>query len=460
MNTRCSVVATSSLSKDFDPAASMTDNTGLASPLLSRFDAVLVMVDSMNPDYDWMLGTQVLSGSLEEKTKLAADSYWSLTKLQTYFSHVKLLTPDLSRGACQVLERYYKYKRNSDLADAARTTIRLLQSSIRLSQGHAKLMRRSEVSIQDAIMAVVVLEASNEATASLIPPCNLIHSDFPRDPMAEYRVQARLVLTGLGLTELWEEEQVRLESLQARQSSAGQSSLYSQARPSTDFSQLVQSIKRNSVVSSSLPPPAPSQGGNKRKRATGANKIKKNGKKNKKYDKKEVSQEVNEDESEEDSEVASDEDTDESNKNDVEEVNQEEKEVESSVEVEEGDLCHPIHQSTQKTSSSQSQKAKKSQGDVSLLLEEPNVGKNETKETAEKRKSLSSQTQTKLEKFRRIDRDVEHHQDSSEKQSQSKSTLAKLLDLAGKLSRSSKQEEEEQKFKADNEEDEDFEFEF
>ena len=72
MNTRCSVVATSSLSKDFDPAASMSDSTGLASPLLSRFDAVLVLVDSMNPDYDWMLGSQVLSESL------------AATKLQTY----------------------------------------------------------------------------------------------------------------------------------------------------------------------------------------------------------------------------------------------------------------------------------------------------------------------------------------------------------------------------------------
>ena len=155
MQTRCSVFATSNLSNHFDPAASMTENTGIASPLLSRFDAVLVLVDTRNPDYDWMLATQILLGSPEEKTKPAADSYWSLTKLRAYFSHVKLLRPELSRGACQVLDRYYKHKRNSDVADASRTTIRLLQSSIRLSQGHAKLMWRSEVSTQDAVMVKI-----------------------------------------------------------------------------------------------------------------------------------------------------------------------------------------------------------------------------------------------------------------------------------------------------------------
>ena len=52
MNSRCSVVATANLEINFNPAASMTDNTGIASPLLSRFDVVLILVDSRNPDYD------------------------------------------------------------------------------------------------------------------------------------------------------------------------------------------------------------------------------------------------------------------------------------------------------------------------------------------------------------------------------------------------------------------------
>ena len=439
MKTRCSVFATSNLHKDFDPAASMTDNTGIASPLLSRFDAVLVLVDSRNPDYDWMLGGQILLGNQEEKTKPAGDSYWSLTKLRAYFSHVKLLRPDLSRGACQVLDHYYKYRRNSDVADAARTTIRLLQSSIRLSQGHAKLMWRSEVSTQDAVMAVVILEASNEAQATLIQTCNLVHSDFPLDPVAEYRLQARAVLTGLGLAELWQEEEARLDSLQARelQDSTELRALASQARPAADFSQLVQSIKRNRAVTTSLPPPPPppTQGRAKRKRTAAASKIKENTKKKKK--------EVEEEDSEE-----------------VEEVEGEK--VDCEDEDEEDDLRQRIHQSTQISPQSQTQ------GEVSFFLEEPSEEHNDTTETAEKINSLSSRTQAKLDKFRRIDREVER-QDISEKptqpsQSESRSTLAKLLDLAGKLGRSSNQAEEQKcKVRDDKfpwEENEDFEFEF
>ena len=138
-------------------------------------------------------------------------------------------------------------------------------------------------------------------------------------------------------------------------------------------------------------------------------------------------------------------------------------------EEEEDDLLQPTHQSTEISPPSQSQTVmSQTQGEASLLLEEPSDGKNETTETAEKIKSLSSKTQTKLDKFRRIDRDVEH-QDVSEKpvkpsQSESKSTLFKLLDLAGKLGQSSKQEEEQKCKVKDNklpwEESEDFEFDF
>ena len=147
---------------------------------------------------------------------------------------------------------------------------------------------------------------------------------------------------------------------------------------------------------------------------------------------------------------------------DVEEV--EEKDLESVEEDEEDDLLEPIHQSTQISPPSQSQTVmSQTQGEPSLLLEEPSDGRNEPTETAEKITSLSSKTQAKLDKFRRIDREPEH-QGISKKQSESKSTLAKLLDLAGKLGRSSQQEEDQKcKVKDDKfpwEENGDFDFEF
>ena len=124
--------------------------------------------------------------------------------------------------------------------------MRLLQSSVRLAQGHARLMARPEVTTQDAVMAVVILEASNESWSSLIQGCNLIHSDFPTDAVAEYRVQARQVLTGLGLTELWEEEEARLEVMLTMEPRVPPTLTQgaTQARPATDFSQ----VRRRSII--------------------------------------------------------------------------------------------------------------------------------------------------------------------------------------------------------------------
>ena len=68
-----------------------------------------------------------------------------------YFQHVKSLRPVLSLQADRILSRYYAKQRSSDGVDQARTTVRLLQSCVRLAQGHARLLNRTEVTTQDAV---------------------------------------------------------------------------------------------------------------------------------------------------------------------------------------------------------------------------------------------------------------------------------------------------------------------
>ena len=55
---------------------------------------------------------------------------------------------------------YYQMQRSSRSSSASRTTIRMLQSLIRLAQAHARLMFRGEVIVDDAVVAIDITEVS------------------------------------------------------------------------------------------------------------------------------------------------------------------------------------------------------------------------------------------------------------------------------------------------------------
>lgn len=102
---------------------------------------------------------------------------------------------------CRILSRYYHCQRQADLRNAARTTIRLLESLIRLAQAHARLMFREFVTVQDAIVAVTCVECSMQNSA-LLGSMNALHTRFPDEPQEEYSRQANLVLKRLNLEDM------------------------------------------------------------------------------------------------------------------------------------------------------------------------------------------------------------------------------------------------------------------
>lgn len=198
LNTRTTVLAaTNPKLGRYDKESSISLNIGLASPLLSRFDVVLVLRDTNNASWDSVVADYLL----KDKSTGSSCRTWSMEQMQTYFSVIRDINPTLSPQADQVLKAYYRRHRNSSTRNAARTTIRLLESLIRLSEAHARLMFRDVVTIQDAVTAVTVMESSMEGGA-LLPTGNILHSCFPRDPEREYRKHCRLVLKLLELDSL------------------------------------------------------------------------------------------------------------------------------------------------------------------------------------------------------------------------------------------------------------------
>ncbi|XP_001379759.3 DNA helicase MCM9 [Monodelphis domestica] len=214
LNTRTTILAATNPKGQYDPCESVSVNVALGSPLLSRFDLILVLLDTKNEDWDHIISSFILENkSCPGKSK----KLWSMEKMKTYFCLIRKLQPKLSDVSNQVLLRYYQMQRQSDCRNAARTTIRLLESLIRLAEAHARLMFRDTVTLVDAITVVSVMESSMQGGA-LLGGVNALHTSFPENPLEQYQMQCEMILEKLELQSLLSEELRRLERLKNQNS--------------------------------------------------------------------------------------------------------------------------------------------------------------------------------------------------------------------------------------------------
>ncbi|XP_053469833.1 DNA helicase MCM9 [Ictalurus furcatus] len=206
LDTRTTILAATNPKGQYDPNVSVSVNVALASPLLSRFDLVLVLLDTKNPEWDKIISSFILQN---KGVPSQSSSLWNMEKMRAYFCVIKRLQPRITEDANSILTRYYQLQRQSDNRNAARTTIRMLESLGRLAEAHAKLMFRESVTVEDAVVVVSVMECSMQGGA-LLGNVNALHTSFPDDPGEQYRSQCEIVLEGLGLTHILDKELQRL----------------------------------------------------------------------------------------------------------------------------------------------------------------------------------------------------------------------------------------------------------
>ncbi|XP_038886880.1 probable DNA helicase MCM9 isoform X1 [Benincasa hispida] len=200
LSTRTIVFGATNPKGHYDPEQPLSVNTTLSGPLLSRFDIVLVLLDTKNPEWDAVVSSHILTECEQEKGKCDNDlsSNWPLTMLRRYIQFVKgYFRPVLTEEAEQIISNYYQLQRRSAMDNAARTTVRMLESLIRLAQAHARLMFRNEVTRLDAITAILCVESSMTTSALVDSVGNALHSNFTENPDEEYAKQEILILEKL-----------------------------------------------------------------------------------------------------------------------------------------------------------------------------------------------------------------------------------------------------------------------
>lgn len=189
LQTRCSIVAACNAKGKFEEGESISSNVALASPLLSRFDLILVMTDRHNEDWDRALSSSILAATTartsQRRARTTTDGF-DFETLKAYINYVRSEKhPAMSQGARVVLGKYYQLQRRSDLRDAARTTIRLLESLIRLAQAHAKLMHQDSVEMTDAVWAIILMETSL-STQGMLSTRPDVYAGVAEDQHAQY----------------------------------------------------------------------------------------------------------------------------------------------------------------------------------------------------------------------------------------------------------------------------------
>mmetsp|Transcript_15773 Transcript_15773/g.22529 ORF Transcript_15773/g.22529 Transcript_15773/m.22529 type:complete len:791 (-) Transcript_15773:2048-4420(-) len=178
----------------YEMCDSLSKNTGIGMPLLSRFDLIFKLVDLSDIDRDSKIAAHLLNSAIQgsgflrtaDSQRQGDEEVWNMEKLRAYIATVKSrFKPRISPSAAQLLQAHYQSCRMSE-NPTVQVTVRLFEALIRLSQAHARLMFRNTVTLQDAVCVILLMECSVWSVGG----SNATFADtFPlnHDPMEDFR---------------------------------------------------------------------------------------------------------------------------------------------------------------------------------------------------------------------------------------------------------------------------------
>mmetsp|Transcript_17381 Transcript_17381/g.37846 ORF Transcript_17381/g.37846 Transcript_17381/m.37846 type:complete len:1177 (-) Transcript_17381:97-3627(-) len=186
LNARATVVAVMNPNGGiYDNEQTLEENSRLGSALLSRFDLIFLMLDQAECGRDENIAHFLLQQSITpgsgydrplEMESLVDDGnvngHWGMEKLRAYIATIReKFHPTLTPEASELLENHYSLCRQQKKNGQSLITVRFLESLIRLSQAHARLMYRDKVLLDDAVAVILLMEC----TAAASPDDTTLH---------------------------------------------------------------------------------------------------------------------------------------------------------------------------------------------------------------------------------------------------------------------------------------------
>jgi replicative DNA helicase Mcm len=141
----------------YNPFQNLTENIGtLPIPLLSRFDLIFVFRDQPTPAEDERLASHILAVHARKSYTSPPPIEFSL--LKKYLSYAKKISPDLTKEAMERLKDFYlELRKASGSEESIPPTPRTLEALIRVSTARARVLLRDEVTEEDALAAIALM---------------------------------------------------------------------------------------------------------------------------------------------------------------------------------------------------------------------------------------------------------------------------------------------------------------
>lgn len=164
LNTRCSVFAAACTRYSYDLKKPVSDNLGMSTPLISRFDLIFGMFDRGKREFDDEIADKIFERDFTQKMPECVK--WSSTTLKMYLNQCRKRKNMIPNDLSEILVRYYTRKKKLD-GNNEFNTIRMLESLVRLAESHSKLMNEECVQEDDIFIAIILMECTINSSNNL-----------------------------------------------------------------------------------------------------------------------------------------------------------------------------------------------------------------------------------------------------------------------------------------------------